>query len=508
MDAEPLVLLAALLLLGGVLLSKTSSRFGVPSLLLFLLLGMLAGSEGLLGIEFDDVNLARSVGVIALAFILFSGGLSTRWRDIAPVLAPGIALASVGVLLSAVVLGWLASLILGLSLLEGMLLGGIIASTDAAAVFSILRSRGVQLGGRLRAMLELESGSNDPAAVFLTVGLIALIQADGTTGVDLAVSFVVQMSVGVVAGVVLARAAVVLINRLRLEFDGLYPVATFAFVLALFETVTWVGGSGFLAAYVAGVTMANQEFLHKRSLIRFHDAIAWLMQIGMFVVLGLLVFPSQLLPVAWRSLAVAALLMLVARPLAALITLLPFRTPIREIGFVSWVGLRGAAPIILATFPVVAGIPNADTIFNVVFFVVLTSVLVQGTTIPLVARRLGVDADTICEPVPVSFDTVITGDAGHNLHEIRIAEDAPAVGVRVVELALPGQILIVLVRRGDTTLMPQGSTVLRAGDELLVFAESNAMSILGGVFDRQDRMIPQPVPTDEPVLTDEGEIES
>ncbi len=209
MSAEPLVLLAALLLLGGVFLSKTSSRFGVPSLLLFLVLGMLAGSEGVLRIEFDDVELARSVGIIALAFILFSGGLSTRWSDIAPVLAPGVALASVGVLLSAVVLGWLASLILGLSLLEGMLLGGIIASTDAAAVFSILRSRGVRLGGRLRAMLELESGSNDPAAVFLTVGFIALIEADGTTAADLAASFVVQMSVGVVAGVLLARIAVV-----------------------------------------------------------------------------------------------------------------------------------------------------------------------------------------------------------------------------------------------------------------------------------------------------------
>lgn len=484
MDAEPLILFAALLLLGGVFLSKTSTRLGVPSLLLFLLLGMLAGSEGVLGIEFDDVELARSVGIIALAFILFSGGLSTRWRDIAPVMAPGVALASVGVLLSAVVLGWLASLILGLDLLEGMLLGGIIASTDAAAVFSILRSRGVQLSGRLRAMLELESGSNDPAAVFLTVGFIALLEADGTSVIDLGVLFAVQMSVGIVAGVALAKAAVWVINRLRLEFDGLYPVATFAFVLATFELVTWTGGSGFLAAYVAGVTMANSEFLHKRSLIRFHDAIAWLMQIGMFVLLGLLVFPSQLLPVAWRSLAVAALLMFVARPLAALITLVPFRRPAREIGFVSWVGLRGAAPIILATFPVVADVPNAETIFNVVFFVVLTSVLVQGTTIPLVARRLGVDVDETDEPLPVSFDAVIAGDTAHNLHEVRVVEGARADGARVVELALPGEVLIVLLRRGDTTVMPQGGTVLQAGDELLVFADSAAFSGVRRAFEQ------------------------
>jgi cell volume regulation protein A len=499
-DAEPLILLSALLLLGGVLLSKTSSRFGVPGLLLFLGLGMLTGSEGLFGIEFDDVELARYVGVIALAFILFSGGLSTRWRDISPVLAPGIALASVGVLVSAVVLGLLASAILDIGRLEGMLLGGIIASTDAAAVFSILRSRGVQLTGRLRAMLELESGSNDPAAVFLTVGFIALIQDDGTTIADLAVSFVVQMSVGLVAGVLLARGAVLAINRLKLDFDGLYPVATFAFVLAVFELVTWVGGSGFLAAYVAGVTMSNASFLHKRSLIRFHDAVAWLMQIGMFVVLGLLVFPSDLLPVAGQALLVAGLLIFVARPVAALITLVPFRRPLREIGFVSWVGLRGAAPIILATFPVVAGIPNADTIFNVVFFVVLTSVLVQGTTIPLVARWLGLDTNDAAAPAEVSFDAVISGDTGHNLQEVRVARGSRAQGARVVELGLPGQVLIVLLRRGDTTVMPQGGTVLKADDELLLFAELEALAKVRDVFDcvEQSESEPHSEPHSEP----------
>jgi potassium/hydrogen antiporter len=482
MTYQPLVLLAALLLLGGVLLSKTSSRFGVPSLLLFLLLGILAGSEGILGVDFDDMAFAQSAGIIALAFILFSGGLGTRWRDISPVLAPGVALASVGVLLSAVVLGAVASVILGLGLLEGMLLGGIIASTDAAAVFSILRSRGVQLTTRLRAMLELESGSNDPAAVFLTVGLISLIQADGTTVGDLIISFIMQMSVGAVAGVLMAKAAVMMINRLHLEFDGLYPVATFAFVLAMFEVVTWIGGSGFLAAYVAGAVMANSDFLHKRSLIRFHDAIGWLMQIGMFVLLGLLVFPSQLLDVIWQSLAVAAVLMLVARPLAALITLLPFRRPAREIGFVSWVGLRGAAPIILATFPVVAGIPDAEKIFNVVFFVVLTSVLVQGTTIPYMAKRMGVEVDGNSEPKPMSFDAVIVGDGSHQLHQIRVAPGAPAEGSRVMDLALPSELLIVLLRRGETTILPQGGTMLEGGDELLLFGEDQVLAQVSNVF--------------------------
>jgi potassium/hydrogen antiporter len=471
--AEPLILAAAALLLGGVLLSKTSSRFGVPSLLLFLFLGMIAGSEGLIGIEFDDFELARSFGIIALGFILFSGGLSTRWVSVRAVLAPGVALASVGVFVSAVLLGALASLVIGVDWAEGMLLGAIIASTDAAAVFSILRSRGVGIRGRLGPLLELESGSNDPAAVFLTVGIIGLIEGTGPGIAGLIALFFVQMIVGAVVGYVLARAVVLLINRLRLEYDGLYPVLTVAFVLLTFEGATLLGGSGFLAAYVAGLTLANSDFLHKRSLMRFHDAIAWLMQIAMFVLLGLLVFPSELLPVAGRAVIVASLLMFVARPAAVWLTLLPFRIPHREINFVSWVGLRGATPVILATFPVVAGIPEADTIFNVVFFVVLTSVLLQGTSIPTVGRRLRVTGKPVGDST-FSFDAVIAGDAGHNLREITVPADSSAVGTSLVNLGLPRGALVVLLRRGDASVLPQGGTILEPGDQLLLLAEPGA----------------------------------
>jgi cell volume regulation protein A len=470
LNANPLIFLAAALLLAGVLLSKTSSRLGVPSLLLFLGLGMLAGSEGLLGIEFEDFALAQRYGIIALAFILFSGGAGTAWRDIRRVLVPGVALATVGVLLSAVVLGTIAAAILGLELLEGMLLGSVIASTDAAAVFSILRSRGVAIVPRLRHLLELESGSNDPAAVFLTVGMIGLIQATSDGVADLIRLFVVQMGVGLVAGVVLARGAVALINRLHLEYDGLYPVLTVAFVLLTYEGTAWVGGSGFLATYVAGLTIANAEFLHKRSLLRFHDAIAWLMQISMFVLMGLLVFPSRLVPVAGQALLVAAVLMLIARPLAVLLTLVPFRSPAREVAFVSWVGLRGATPIILATFPVVAGVHNADTIFHVVFFVVLLSVIAQGTTIPAAATRLAL---TTTAPAATSytFDAVIAGDEGHGLREATLPAGAPAVDRSVVSLGLPKGVLIALIYRGGQILVPQGGTVLEAGDRLLLLAE-------------------------------------
>ena len=473
LSANPLILLAALLLSAGVLLSKTSSRLGVPSLLLFLVLGMVAGSEGLLGIAFEDYELTQRYGIIALAFILFSGGGGTAWRDIRQVVVPGVALATVGVLLSAIVLGWMAAAVLGLEPLEGMLLGSVIASTDAAAVFSILRSRGVAIVPRLRHLLELESGSNDPAAVFLTVGIIALIQQTADGIAELIGLFVVQMGVGLVAGWLLARGAVALINRLRLEYEGLYPVLTIAFVLATYEGTVWLGGSGFLAVYVAGLTIANAEFLHRRSLLRFHDAVAWLMQISMFVLMGLLVFPSHLVPVAGQALIVAAGLMLVARPLAVLITLVPFRLSAREIGLLSWVGLRGATPIILATFPLVAGIPNGETIFNVVFFVVLLSVLVQGTTIPAVARRLGLAA-----PLPPadrsSFDAVMAGDEGHALHELRVMEGAPAVGRSILSLGLPAGVLFVLVHRDGQVIVPQGGTTLAAGDRVLLAAEGQA----------------------------------
>jgi potassium/hydrogen antiporter len=481
--AQPLVLAAAVLLLGGVFLSKTSSRFGVPSLLLFLVLGMVAGSEGLLGIEFDDFELAQGFGVVALAFILFSGGMSTEWSRIRPVIAPGVALASVGVLVSAIALGGLAAPILDLDTAEGMLLGAIISPTDAAAVFSILRSRGVGMQGRLKPLLELESGSNDPAAVFLTVGIIGVIEADQLNLASLAGGFVFQMAFGATAGWVLARAAVWVINRVRLDYDGLYPVLTVGFVLLTFEGTAWAGGSGFLATYVAGLVLANTEFLHKRSLSRFHDAIAWLMQISMFVLLGLLVFPSDLPPVALESLGVALILMLVARPLATAVTLVPFGVPLRQIGFVSWVGLRGASPIILATFPVVEAVDGADTIFNVVFFVVLTSVLLQGTTIPLAARSLGVAAGEL-EVRSYTMEAVLSGDFGHDLHEVKVPHDSPIDGTPLVRLDLPPGALIVLLQRGYQFVVPEGRTIIHAGDRLLALAEGDNLAALRRIIEQ------------------------
>lgn len=459
---EPIILLGAGLLLAAVLLSKTSSKWGVPSLLLFLLLGMAAGSEGLLGIEFGNFELARTVGIYALAFILFEGGLGTSWSDVRPVLGRGIVLATVGTLLSAVVLGSLAAALLRLDLLQGMLLGSIIASTDAAAVFSILRSQGVSLSNRLRSLLELESGSNDPMAVFLTVGFITLIQGSGGP-IELVGLFALQMAVGAVAGWLGGRGAVALINRLNLEVTGLYPLITIAFVLMIYEGTTWLHGSGFLAVYVAGIVMAKQRFLHRESVLQFHESLAWLMQIAMFVLLGLLVYPSHLLSVVGPALLVAALLIFLARPVAVLVTMPWFKLPVRQLAYISWVGLRGAVPIVLATFPVVNDVAGAETIFNVVFFVVLTSVAVQGTTLSTAARQLGL--------APEADEELATVESEHNnpdhVTEVEVGAGAAADGQRIVDLDLPEDVLFLLIRRGREHIQPTGSTTVHAGDRVV-----------------------------------------
>ena len=466
------VALAAFLLL-AILGSKAATKTGVPVLLLFLLLGMAAGSDGLGGIQFDNPWLAQSVGVVALAFILFSGGLDTPWQGVRPVLKQGLALSTLGVTLTALCVGWFATTFLGFTLAEGVLLGAIIASTDAAAVFSVLNSKSVRLTGRLKELLELESGSNDPMAVFLTVGMLQLIANPGQSPLTLIPMFILQMGLGALIGFGVGRSAVWLINRLRLEYDGLYPVLSFALVLVTYGATALVGGNGFLAVYLAGLVMAQQEFVHKRSLVQFHDGLAWLMQIIMFVTLGLQVFPSRLPSVALAGLYVAIFLILVARPLSVFLALAPTRLGLHEKVFVSWVGLRGAAPIVLATFPVLAGVAKADTIFHLVFFIVLTSVLLQGTLIIPAAKWLKVYDASPTHLSPLAYvmrDQTIAND----LAEIHVATGSPAVGKQIVDLHLPPDVLLVLIGRGGDMIVPRGSTVIEEGDTVLVMAPASA----------------------------------
>lgn len=472
---EHLLVGAGLLVLLSIVASKVSGRIGLPALILFLLVGMLAGSEGLGGIEFDDPLLAQSLGIVALAFILFSGGLDTEWRAVRPVLGPGVALATVGVVSTAVVVGVAGMWVLGLPLLHGLLLGAIVSSTDAAAVFSVMRSRGLGLQDRLRRVLELESGSNDPMAVFLTIGLITLIVEPNATALGLVPMFVQQMLFGALLGLGIGWLAASAINRLDLAYDGLYPVFTLALVALAYGAATLVGGNGFLAVYVAGLVMGNRHFIHKRSIMRFHDGLAWLMQIAMFLTLGLLVFPSELLAIAPAGFALALVLIFVARPLSVFATLRFSRLTTRETALVSWVGLRGAVPIILATYPLVMGVPDAGPLFDVVFFIVVLSVLLQGPTIPWVARLLRVDEPQPAKMrYPLEFEQ--TADLDSNLVEAVVPPGSPVAGKMILDLPLPDAVLVVLVSRGGRFLVPRGATHLADGDRLLLLADEAGLA--------------------------------
>ncbi|MEX1018228.1 MAG: potassium/proton antiporter [Litorilinea sp.] len=462
----------AVLLLLSVVSSRASGRLGVPALLLFMLIGMLAGSEGIGGIEFDDPGIAQSLGTVALIFILFSGGFDTVWAQVRTVLWPGTMMATVGVVITAGLIGLLITLLLGFSWLEALLLGAIVSSTDAAAVFAVLRSRGVGLRAPLQPLIELESGSNDPMAIFLTTALIGLITGSVSSPMALLPLFFLQMAIGAITGYGLGRVMVYVVNRLRLEYEGLYPVLTIGMVIFVYAITDLMGGNGFLAIYIAGLVMGNYNLIHRRSLMRFHDGLAWLMQIIMFLTLGLLVFPSQLFTVLVPGLLTAIFLIFVARPLSVLAVLGPFRISIRKIGLVGWVGLRGAVPIILATFPLLAGVGRADEIFNIVFFVVLTSVLVQGSTIPIVARWLRVDAPLRRRPrAPIEFES--TDGIQGELVELELPEGSPAIGKRLVELALPRGALLVLIGREQRFFVPNGNTLLEKDDVIFLLSDEN-----------------------------------
>lgn len=467
---ELIFLAVALLLLISVIASKASGRLGVPALILFLVIGMLAGSDGPGGIYFDDYEVAQQLGILALIFILFSGGLDTDWGSVRPVLWEGLTLATVGVFLTALLVGAFTVFILDFTWLQGLLVGAIVSSTDAAAVFAIMRSRGVGLKGNLKPLIELESGSNDPMAVFLTTALVSMLQSGDQSPWSLIPMLLQQMGLGVLLGYLFGRGMVWLVNRLDLEYDGLYPVLTIGLVLLTYSATTLLTGNGFLAIYVAGIVMGNSYLIHKRTLRRFHDGLAWLMQIAMFLTLGLLVFPSRLPVVIGAGLLISAFLILVARPLAVLVTMLPFRMAPREMAMVGWVGLRGAVPIILATFPLLAGIDQVGIIFDLVFFIVLTSVLIQGTSIPLMARWLRVDVPQRQRTrAPLEFEPShgITGD----LIEIDLPSTSSAVGKRIVDLGLPPGVLLALIGRRDSFLVPSGSTILEAGDVIHLLAE-------------------------------------
>jgi len=469
---EDILLGASILLFLSILISKSLGRFGIPALILFLGVGMLAGSEGIGGIYFDDPLTAQSLGTIALTLILFSGGLDTRWESIKPVLWRGVALSTLGVFVTAVLVGLFAFYMLNFSLLEGLLLGAIVSSTDAAAVFSILRSKNIGLKNNLRPTLELESGSNDPMAYFLTVSFTFLITNAGASIWQLVPMFFLQMSIGAVMGVLMGRVMAWVINRIKLEQEGLYPALTLAMVVFTYAFTYLIKGNGFLAVYIAAVILGNRNFIHKRSLTRFYDGVAWLMQILMFLTLGLLVFPSHMLPVVGAGMLISFFLIFVARPVSVFISMTFFKSTLQDKLYVSWVGLRGAVPIVFATYPLLAGVENSDLIFNIVFFIVLTSVMLQGTTLTPVAKWLGLSEEDH-KPKKYQFDLEMGYDLKNELTEVFLPEQSTAVGKSLVDLHLPKGVLIVLINRGGKFVTPDGATVLQPNDILFVMTDND-----------------------------------
>jgi cell volume regulation protein A len=442
------IFIGALLLVVSIVASDISSRLGAPLLLVFILLGMLAGEDGPGGIRFDDFELSYVIGTLALAVIIFDGGLRTRRETFRVALWPAVSLATVGVVVTAALVGVFAAWALNLNWLQGMLLGAIVASTDAAAVFALLRHAGTTLQERVTSTLEIESASNDPMAIFLTVALLELMSA-GKTQLEAAIllSFLKQFGIGAVLGLAGGRLLVWLINRLRLH-SGLYPLLASAGGILVFAATQQLGGSGFLAIFLAGLVLGNSELQAAQNILRVHDGLAWLSQIVMFIILGLLVTPSEFVHIALPALAIAAFLIVVARTVAVAASLIPFRFGWREHAFVSWVGLRGAVPIVLALFPLMYGVENARLYFNVAFFIVLVSLLLQGWTIAPAARVLKLEVPPSIEPVQrITLDM-----PGHFEHEILSYEVQPGSLVAARDLATlelaPGSQVVAVMRDG------------------------------------------------------------
>ncbi len=471
LDTENIFLIGSILLMASILAKKTFFRFGIPTLVLFLVVGILAGSEGIGGIYFNDPQIAQLLGIIALNFILFSGGLDTRWESVKPILWRGVSLSTIGVLVTAVIVGLFVHMITDFTILEGLLLGAIVSSTDAAAVFSILRSRNIGLKGHLRPTLELESGSNDPLAYVLVISFTSLISNGEASPVWLVLDFVKGMVIGAASGYLMGRLMTAVINRIKLDIEGLYPVLVIAMLFFAYSFTQLIGGNGFLAIYLAGIVLGNSNFIHKKSILKFYDGQAWLMQIVMFLTLGLLVFPSRIVPILDTGLLIALVLMFVARPIAVFLSLSFFKMKVRDKLFISWVGLRGAVPIIFAMFPLVAGLSKADMIFNLVFFISTSSVLLQGTTLPLVAKWLKVTVPRKAKRV-TPLDMELYDTIQSEFVEVILPGNSPAVGKAIVKLGLPKPTLIVLLVREGKYIQPNGATILEEGDKLLLLANN------------------------------------
>ncbi len=467
---ENIILIGSALLFISIVVGKTSYKFGIPTLLLFLSIGMLAGSDGIGGIYFDNPQIAQFIGVVSLNFILFSGGLDTSWPSVKPVLKEGIALSTLGVLLTALSIGFFVWWITDFTIYESLLLGAIVSSTDAAAVFSILRGKNLALKKDLRPTLELESGSNDPMAYVLTIAFLSLVVNPEKSLISIIPLFFQQMIIGALAGFLFGKVSKWVINQIKLDFEGLYPTLVIALMFITFSTTDTIGGNGFLAIYICAVYLGNQNLIHKKTIMRMFDGLAWLMQIVLFLTLGLLVFPTEIIPFIGIGLLISLFLIFIARPFAVFVSLLPFKMKLRRRFYISWVGLRGAVPIVFATYPLLAGIDQANMIFNVVFFISVSSVLIQGSSLSVVAKWLHVGLPEKVKPLSPT-DELLSEHPKTILEEIIIKQGSYAVGQKIVDLNFPENAIIAMIERNENYLTPKGSTQIEENDKLIVLTD-------------------------------------
>lgn len=476
--AENILLIGSVLIFSSIIISKTGYRFGIPTLLLFLLVGMLFGSDGL-GLQFNSARDAQFIGMIALSIILFSGGMDTKFQDIKPVLKPGIVLSTVGVLLTTVLTGVFIYFLSGLThtnieltMMASLLLAATMSSTDSASVFSLLRSQRMNLKENLRPMLELESGSNDPMAYMLTIVLIQII----SSGSELSLAVVgrdllVQFLIGGIVGYAFGRFAVWLVNRINLSNSSLYPILLLSIVFATFTITDLLKGNGYLAVYIAGVIVGNARLVYRKEINTFMNGLTWLFQIIMFLSLGLLVNPHEMLDIAAVALLIGLFMIVIARPVSVFACLLPFRNISNKARlFVSWVGLRGAVPIIFATYPVIAGIDGSQQLFNIVFFITLLSLVVQGMSISSFARWLHLDLPE--EKEGNEFGVELPDEIDTKLEDMTLTTEMLAGGNRLKDMNIPKGSLVMLVKRGNEFIIPNGQVELHAGDKLLFISEN------------------------------------
>lgn len=468
---ENILLVGSLLLFVSIIVGKTSYKFGVPTLILFLATGMLAGSDGIGGIQFDNPQFAQFIGIVSLNFILFSGGLDTNWTSVKPIFREGVALSTLGVLLTALSLGTFVWFVTDFTIYESMLLGSIVSSTDAAAVFSILRSKNLALKTNLRPTLELESGSNDPMAYVLTIAFLTLVINQDQGLSSIIYLFLQQMILGGLAGFAFGKLSKFIINKIKLDFEGLYPVLVIALMFITFSATDFVGGNGFLAIYICAVYLGNQDLIHKKTILKMYDGLAWLMQIVLFLTLGLLVFPSQVFPYMGIGLLISLFLIVVARPVGVFISLMFFKMKLRRRFYISWVGLRGAVPIVFATYPLLAGIDKAHMIFNIVFFISVTSVLIQGTTLSIVAKWLHVALPEKAKKI-TELDQLVLDLPKSSSQEFQILPNFHSAGKKIVDLNFPKSAFIIMIKRNGEFIRPGGSTTIEANDILMVLADS------------------------------------